>query len=224
MTTAKIVKNIFRDFYWKRLNHFFLKYLLTYNQKKSEHPDIFFSGDPVRTCSIYLALKRLDQEGIQGDCAEVGVFRGDLSKIIKRLSPSRRFYLFDTFKGFPEEDLKGVNDDRFKDTTLDYVKQNIGNTENIEFRIGYFPDSALGLEAVRFAFVMLDTDKYESILAGLRFFYPRMVRGGYLFIHDFNSPESDWGVSRAVNQYLSDKTEKPIELPDGCGSLVLRKS
>jgi len=30
-------------------------------------------------------------------------------------------------------------------------------------------------------------------------------------------------VSRAVNEFLADKPEKLIELPDGCGSVVFRK-
>ena len=39
--------------------------------------------------------------------------------------------------------------------------------------------------------VMLDVDLYRPALEVLRFFYPRMVRGGYFFMHDFNSPESE---------------------------------
>ena len=213
-----------KDLYWKRLGQFFLKYLISFEEKKTNYSDVFFSVDPVRNASILLALRRLDKEHIKGSLAEVGVYRGDMSRLIHRLLPNRKFFLFDTFEGFHENDLKGGEDNRFKDTSIDLVKRNIGNLDNIEFRVGFFPNTASGLEEEKFSFVLLDTDKYEPILEGLKFFYPRLARGGYLFVHDYNSPESEWGVSRAVNEYLSDKSEQLIELPDGCGSIVFRKS
>jgi len=222
--SKKIGRSFLQDFYWKRLGEFYLKYLISFEEKKSKYPDVFFSADPVRSAAILLALRRLEKEQIKGSLAEVGVYRGDMSKLIHRLLSNRKFFLFDTFEGFHENDLRGGEDDRFRDTSIDLVKRNIGNLDNIEFRVGYFPNTTLGLEDEEFSFVLLDTDKYEPILEGLKFFYPRLARGGYLFIHDYNSPESEWGVSRAVNEYLLDKQELLIELPDGCGSVVLRKS
>ena len=47
--------------------------------------------------------------------------------------------------------------------------------------------------------------------------------GGYIFVHDFNNPESNRGVSRAVLEFLDDKPEKIIEIPDKWGSVVIRK-
>ncbi|MBI2954275.1 MAG: methyltransferase, partial [Chloroflexi bacterium] len=64
---------------------------------------------------------------------------------------------------------------------------------------------------------------FKPTLAGLHFFYPRMNPGGYIFAHDYNSPESGWAVSRAVNEFMADKAEKLIELPDKWGSIVVRK-
>jgi O-methyltransferase len=204
-----------REQYQIRLDKFFLQYSVPLEQKRREYPDVFFSSDPVRTASIFLALRRLEAEQVAGAFAEVGV--------LHRLAPNRQLYLFDTFQGFHCNDLKGERDDRFRDTSLEQVKQAIGNLDRVVFRVGYFPDTATGLEDERFAFVMLDVDKYEPTLAGMRFFYSRLARGGYIFVHDYNSPESHLGVSRAVNEFMADKSEKLIELPDGCGSVVFRK-
>jgi O-methyltransferase len=212
-----------RQQYQMRLSQFFLKYTVPLEQKQREYPDVFFSPDPVRTAAIFLAVRRLEQEHIAGAFAEVGVFRGELSRVLHRLAPARQLYLFDTFEGFHEKDLKGEADGRFRDTSLEVVKRNLGNLEHVIFRVGFFPETADGLESEQFAFVMLDVDKYEPTLAGLRFFYPRLSPGGHVFVHDYNSPESNWGVSRAVNEFLADKPEKLIELPDGCGSVVFRK-
>ena len=74
-----------------------------------------------------------------------------------------------------------------------------------------------------FAFVMLDLDKYKPTLAGLEVFYHRMNRGGYIFVHDYNRLESDYGVSKAVDDFLRDKAEQLVELPDAGGSVVIRK-
>jgi O-methyltransferase len=180
------------------------------------------SLDPVRYAAVAMALKSIERENIPGSVAEVGVYRGDLSRLIHALAPQRELYLFDTFAGFPEADLDGPNQ-RFRDTSVEMVKRALGDLNHVIFRKGYFPETAKGLEQEKFAFVMLDLDLYRPTAAGVEFFYPRLVSGGYLFAHDYNSPESDHAVARAVNEYLKDKPEKIIELPDRWGSIVIRK-
>ena len=56
------------------------------------------------------------------------------------------------------------------------------NTVVIE---GYFPETTVGLEDERFAFVSLDTDLYKPIYEGLKFFYPRLNPGGIIFCSRF---------------------------------------
>lgn len=68
-----------------------------------------------------------------------------------------------------------------------------------EFHVGYFPESAKGV-ADKFCFVNLDTDLYQSILSGLEFFYPQMVDGGVILIHDFFNAKLP-GVERAIKDY-----------------------
>jgi O-methyltransferase len=70
---------------------------------------------------------------------------------------------------------------------------------------------------------MLDADLFAPTLAGLTFFYQRVTPGGYIFIHDFNSPESDWAVSRAIGEFMKDKPERIVEIPDMGGSVLFRK-
>jgi O-methyltransferase len=186
------------------------------------HQLIISTRDPVRYSAIALALQSIADEKIPGHLAEVGVYRGDTSRIIRRGLPQRTFYLFDTFEGFSSSDLD-EKDERFRDTNLDLVKKNIGHTEHLEFRVGYFPETARGLEQERFSFVLLDVDKLKPTLAGLDFFYPRLSRGAYVFIHDYNSPESQYAVRKAVGQFMKDKPEQIMPLPDAGGSIVFRK-
>ncbi len=178
--------------------------------------------DPVRLTTMALAVHTVSRKNIPGSLAEVGVFRGDLSRVLRRLAPERKLYLFDTFEGFSHRDLEAP-DERFKDTSLDRVKTMIGDLTKVIFRVGYFPDTAVGLEDERFSFVMLDVDKYKPTLAGLEFFYPRLSPGGYMMIHDYHSPESDYAVSQAVEQFLADKPELLVAVADSGGSVLFRK-
>jgi len=168
-----------------------------------------------------MALFRLGEERIEGAMAECGVWQGRLSAFLHSTAPSRRLYVFDTFSGFPEQNLE-AKDNRFTNTSVELVKKNIGDLTNVELRPGYFPQTAVGLEQERFAFVMLDMDLYQSTIDGLEFFYPRMVSGGYVFLHDFNNPDEP-GVKRAVTRFFLGKPERIIELPDYGGCVAVRK-
>jgi O-methyltransferase len=179
--------------------------------------------DDVRYSMLALAIQRLDTDKVSGAFAEIGVYRGVTSSFIHRQAPHRPFYLFDTFEGFPEQSLEGAKDMRFKDTSIEGVTTLLGNTTNIEFRKGFFPDTAVGLETEQFALVMLDVDLYQPALDVFAFFYPRMVRGGYFFMHDYNSPESNRAISRAAHEFMADKPELLIETPDYSGSALFRK-
>ncbi len=190
---------------------------------KSWQTIIRSSTDPIRLAHIALAIRTIKTDHIDGAFAEVGVYKGETSGFIHLLAPEKLLYLFDTFEGFPADfrDSWDLTKFQFKDTNLELVKKNLKNLKNIVFRKGIFPDTAKGLEHEKFAFVMLDLDLYKSTLAGLEFFYPRMERGGYIFMHDYYSTEE--GVPKAVQHFFQDKPEKPIELPDVKGSVVIRK-
>ncbi|MGE5409583.1 MAG: TylF/MycF/NovP-related O-methyltransferase [Clostridiales bacterium] len=186
---------------------------------------ISVNNDYFRYATMSLAIMRLINENIQGDFAEVGVYKGDTSQILYKLGSDRRYYLFDTFEGFPEKDLESniTNDNRFKDTSVKMVLNKIGSTNNVIIKKGYVPETLIGLEEERFAFVLLDLDLYLPTKKSLEFFYPRISKGGYIFVHDYNSPESNWAISRAVNEFMENKPEKIMEIADNWGSIMFRK-
>ncbi len=112
-------------------------------------------GDSVRVASIGLFVSRLDREGILGDFAELGVYRGDVSRLLHKLAPTRDLYLFDSFSGFADD----ATDSRFRDASIDVVRRTIGgDSAKLHFRRGWFPSTVEGLEDRMFAFVHLDGD------------------------------------------------------------------
>jgi len=200
-------------------------WFLNVHFSEKERNSIIASGDPVRYGALSLAFRQVAEDAIAGSLAECGVYKGMLSRFIHSQIPDRSLYLFDTFEGFsPKDSANYAADVRFRDTSESEVLERIGDNRNVFIRRGYFPETAEGLEDERFAFVMIDFDKYEPSLAALEFFYPKVNPGGFIFIHDYSNPRSEWGSSRAVNKFLEDKPERAVLLPDAWGSAVIRKS
>ena len=186
------------------------------------HEIVTSSHDPIRNGAIALAVNRILEEDIPGAIAELGVYRGRTSRLLRTLAPDRMLYLFDTFRGFPSKDLEAP-DKRFSDTSIDSVKRVIGDLSRVVIRDGYFPDTARGLENEQFALVMLDVDLFAPTLAGLEFFYSRMAPGGYIFSHDYHNHDPIVGVRAAFRDFLSNKPESFVEIPDLWGTVVLRR-
>jgi O-methyltransferase len=180
-------------------------------------------NDPIRDMTVALALETIDREQLEGDMAELGVYQGEMALLYHHILPNKRLYLFDTFEGFPKQDLQRLEDNRFSDTSVEWVKARVGGGENVVLKPGYFPDTVVGMEDHRFCFVMLDADLYNPTKAGLEFFYPRMVSGGYVFLHDYTSYESHQAVRRAAGEFLAEKLERVIQIPDTWGTALFRK-
>ena len=57
--------------------------------------------------------------------------------------------------------------------------------------------------------VHLDVKLYKSYRDCLKFFYPRLVRGGIIILNDYLSIKSK-GCKKAVDDYFKNKPEIPI--------------
>lgn len=191
--------------------------------------DIYQIGDYVRLSSAELSAKEIYDNNIEGTIAELGVFRGDFAKIINEIFYDRKLFLFDTFEGFNDKDvinelnnkfsISNFND--FSNTTVDIVLSKMKFPQNCVIKKGYFPDTARDVNE-QFAFVSIDTDLFNPIYAGLQFFYPRLVKGGYIFIHDYNNSRFK-GVKEAVRKYCSENSVSCFPLSDISGTAVIIK-
>ena len=187
-------------------------------------------GDIPRLWSFVLNCNQVLDEGVEGDLAEVGVYRGNTSSILAYYASitGRKLYMFDTFSGFDKKDLVDLDADKsvmFKDTSIDIVKSVIGEYfDYCEVVKGYFPDSVTSLhEGKKYSLVSLDSDVYESTKAGLEFFYPRLSIGGVLFLHDYSTRY--WiGCKKAIDDFCSEHKEYLALMPDKYGSAILRKT
>jgi hypothetical protein len=152
---------------------------------------------------------------LSGDIAEVGVYAGASAKLICEARGDKTLHLFDTFEGLPESSEKDRSVYRGKKKpqyacSLESVSKYLEDFSDVNFYQGLFPATAGPIEDSTFCFVHFDVDLYESTLACLEFFYPRMTPGGILLSHDYSILA---GVRTAFDEFIDDKPEDVLELP-----------
>jgi len=184
--------------------------------------------DLARFYTLYLNAAHILHEGVQGDIVELGVYRGNSAALLAALARehSRRLYLFDTFTGFDQRDFTGHDSHRkpgFADTSLERVRKLVG-IRDVSYVPGFFPESCNQIELpAEIAIAHLDCDLYEPTKAGLERFYPRVVPGGLIVVHDYSS--GFWpGITRAVDEFFTGRPERPVLAPDRSGTVIVRKS
>lgn len=177
----------------------------------------------------YVRLKTLEAismrlENVSGAAAELGVNRGAFARWINELLPDRTIYLFDTFAGFDPEESRDCGAgfrEAHRNTTVETVLAALPHPEKAVIRPGLFPETAVGLDAERFALVSLDADLETSTLEGLDFFMPRINKGGYLLLHDYNDPKLP-GVRKALERWEAEHGKVlAVPLCDVNGTLVI---
>jgi hypothetical protein len=187
------------------------------------------NGDASRFMALMLNLRQLQREGIEGDFAELGVWKGNSAAILAEFpaKTGKKLFLFDTFSGFDQRDLVGTDENHehlFADTSVDYVRETVGHHDITTYLQGFFPDTITDeVRAQTFALAHIDCDLYEPMKAALDFFYPRMTRGGMLILHDYSS--GSWtGATRAIDEFSKASGEFISIWPDKSGTAMIRKS
>lgn len=188
----------------------------------------------LRTMDLIADVTKKNLANHDYSIAEIGVFRGDFAAQIQHCFPDKQFYLFDTFCGFPSNDKKmdidmGLSSDVYQygdltDTSIKIVREKLPNPDNCHFCVGYFPDSITPLHRnISWGFVSLDVDLYKPTIDALRFFYPALIPGGAIMIHDYLNP-SYKGVMKAVEDFEKEGTLlAKLPVSDICSSLVILK-
>lgn len=184
----------------------------------------------LRLAHLRLLAREIQNRRLPGAVAELGVYQGAFAAEINRLFPDRPLYLFDTFEGFPQADVDAerqvtaftrASAGDFGDTSEERVLAGLPHPEKAIVCRGYFPDT-LPSDMPPLAFVSLDPDLYEPTMQGLRAFWPLLVPGGVILIHDYNSAQFE-GAGRAVREFCAEHGLMVLPLPDLHGSAVLLK-
>jgi O-methyltransferase len=161
--------------------------------------------------------------------AECGVWKGNtlfgIANLLRLRGVSVAILGFDSFEGLPEptaedsvygvyqpETQKGV----FNDTSYEGVLSRARRLgfRDIQLVKGHFENTLEAFADRNFTLVHLDVDLYHSYLTCLEFFYPRMVPGGFIVFDEYESTTTYPGAAKAINEFLSDKSEAVQRFPD----------
>jgi O-methyltransferase len=146
----------------------------------------------------------LAQANIPGDIAEFGVFNGGSTRQLAALAPNRVVWAFDTYSGMPRPEFNPTLDHdypgKFKpDAPLNALFTGIPNIQPV---MGRFCDT-LGLVPpdIRFAFVYMDCDLYESYRQVLEWLAAgRLTNPSVLLCDDYDYCK---GATRAVDEWVA---------------------
>jgi O-methyltransferase len=165
---------------------------------------------------------------LEGNIAECGVFQGStlipIGLFVQQRARSKTVLGFDSFEGLNESveydlELGGEHDSRKKVTGFSNTSYEDLVEKLRQFRVdstvtvvkGYFQHTLRRYAKDRFCFVHLDCVIYESYKQCLEFFYPRLVQNGVILFDEYN--DAPWpGCTRAVDEFLRYKPEKPLEV------------
>ncbi|MCI8505948.1 MAG: hypothetical protein HFI67_07140 [Lachnospiraceae bacterium] len=184
----------------------------------------------LRLAQIRLMAQEINAANLPGAVAELGVYQGALAAELNCLFPDRTLYLFDTFTGFPPADVETerrlashtrASAKDFSDTSQEQVLARLPHPEKAVFCKGRFPET-LPPNLPPLAFVSLDPDLYEPTYSGLLAFWPKLVPGGAILIHDYNSAQFP-GAGKALRRFCQEQGLMAIPLADLHGSAILLK-
>ena len=196
-------------------NQDFTRYLQRYDELQRLNTD--------RRWMLYQLLRLI--EGIAGDPAECGVYKGASSHLIlcanRTAAYPRTHFAFDSYAGLSQPDAIDGQHWSSGDlsVSLDQVRSNLARLGKVELMQGWIPQRFPEVAQRSFAFIHVDVDLYQPTLDSIEFFYPRMPPGAVFVCDDYGCSTCP-GATAAIDGYLADKPEKMLALPDGGGFFI----
>jgi O-methyltransferase len=152
-----------------------------------------------RKCDVrdYLDVCQLVRElvinGVPGDVAEFGSFKGHSGYLISRLleahGSAKTLHMFDTFRTFPVESL-GV--DQFwsdtHDVQFEEVSRKLSGRANVKLVQGEFETTVPRELPPEIAFAYVDCDSYRATRHLIGAVYDRLAPGGFMAFEDYGHP------------------------------------
>lgn len=210
-----------REYYCQSESHVTLKAWLLPGEMLDLYARVEDSTDltPDRLYYLYKAVRQCLH--VSGEFWECGVDGGTAAFIASILAGSgRTLRLFDTFAASPNPNPEfDFCTEPLEVTTLDSVRRQLSEFDNVEYHAGLIEETFAGLEKNPIALVHCNLGLYRSTRDCLSFCYPRMPKNGMLVISDYGLPNYA-GVRTAVDEFFADKPELPMALKPGCALII----
>lgn len=148
-------------------------------------------------------LKQMPQRSI---CSEVGVWKGDFTKLILEIVNPRELHLIDPWEfqnEFPNRMFGGrlAQSQIDMDNVYDGVRERFTDEDAVQFHRGYSADMLASFPDGFFDWVYLDGNHYyEYVLEDLRLSWSRVKEGGFITGDDYTWRPRDAGSSKREPQ------------------------
>ena len=154
-------------------------------------------------------------------CAEIGVWKGELSSLILNQQPVK-LHLIDPWKTQDYIDRCYSIEQEEMDKIYENVSNEFGKLSNVEIHREFSTNVSFSMQY--FDWVYIDADhSYDAVKKDLEFYYPLMKKGGYLCGDDYglwiNRPKKGFGSDGgggpkpAVDEFVKSHNLK-IEIHD----------
>ena len=160
-----------------------------------------------RLRTLFLVARSV--EHLEGDVAELGVYKGRSALLLARSLPKKTLHLFDTFEGMPDiakPEIDGHSAGQFTDCSFDETRKRLAPHPNAVFHRGVFSETISPISGLTFSLAHFDGDLYRSCVEFIDFFWPRLSRGGALVFDDYDWPQC-LGVRKAIEEAGLDVSE-----------------
>ena len=126
---------------------------------------------------------------LPGDFVECGVNRGGMALTIMEYlnfnSLGKRFFLLDTFSGFPEgSQVASPNRGQYSDC-YDEVVKTFARYPGARIIRGPVPDTLSSIDSEKISYLSIDMNCAEPEIAAARRLWPRLVPGAVLLLDDY---------------------------------------
>jgi hypothetical protein len=171
------------------------------------------------TNSRYFLLNYIDNNSIG---AEVGVWKGDFSKMILMQKKVQKYILIDSYKFQPEFKMRWYGgriaksqqdmDRLFFNVKNDIEKYPKGETETVFFRMDS-SEASSHIDNDYLDFVYIDGNhSFEYVQSDLHSYYPKVKVGGYIILDDWNWRDESGvkSIRAAVTSYISKNYSKMV--------------
>lgn len=163
--------------------------------------------DFMDTCQL---LKSVHDNGITGDVAEFGAYRGHsgylLASFMAGLGMDKQLFLFDTFDAFPEEPL-GIDQFWSGSHPVDFkaVRRKFDTFPFVTFVKGDFTHTFTSTAIEKLAFVFVDCDAHRSTEYLIHRIFPDVLApGGVMVFEDYGHAQL-MGNRAAVHQFFDNR-------------------
>jgi hypothetical protein len=167
----------------------------------------------IRFYSMTQLVKYIIKKNKIYDFVEAGCWRGHSSYIIAEFIKKKNitFHIFDSFEGLSSSSPKDGNfffrkdrkriEQQFASDEF-FVKNTVlKKFDFVKSYKGWIPSRFKEVENKKFSFVHIDLVLYKPTLDTLKFFYPRLVKGGVIVSNVYNSSVFP-GEKRAWDEYF----------------------